>query len=51
MNKYDIIQRIGNKYHVGNTENAEFSYVKALASIGKDIKEYQKVILKGIINF
>ena len=42
MNRFDIIQKIGNKYHVGNTETGEFSYVKAFASIGKDIKDYQK---------
>ena len=42
MNRFEIIQKIGNKYHVGNTEAGEFSYVKALASIGKDIKDYQK---------
>ena len=42
VNRFDIIQKIGNKYHVGNTETGEFSYVKALASIGKDIKDYQK---------
>ncbi|WP_373080393.1 class I SAM-dependent DNA methyltransferase [Fusobacterium varium] len=42
MNRYDIIQKIGNKYHIGNTETGEFSYVKALAKVGKDIKEYQK---------
>lgn len=42
MNRIDIIQKIGAKYHVGNTETSEFSYVKALASVGKDIKDYQK---------
>ena len=42
VNRFDIIQKIGNKYHVGNTETGEFSYVKAFASIGKDIKDYQK---------
>ena len=42
MNRFDIIQKIGNKYHIGNTEAGEFSYVKALATIGKDIKDYQK---------
>lgn len=42
VNRFDIIQKIGNKYHIGNTEAGEFSYVKALASIGKDIKDYQK---------
>lgn len=42
MKRIDIINRIGDKYHVGNTENGEFSYVKALNSVGKDIKDYQK---------
>ena len=42
MKRIDIISRIGDKYHVGNTENGEFSYVKALNSVGKDIKDYQK---------
>ena len=42
MNRHDIIQRIGSKYHIGNMENSEYSYVKALASIGKNIKDYQK---------
>ena len=42
MNRFDIIQKIGAKYHIGNTETSEFSYVKALASVGKDIKDYQK---------
>ena len=42
MKRLDIISRIGDKYHIGNTENGEFSYVKALNSVGKDIKDYQK---------
>ena len=42
MKRFDIISKIGDKYHVGNTENGEFSYVKALNSVGKDIKDYQK---------
>ena len=42
VKRLDIISRIGDKYHVGNTENGEFSYVKALNSVGKDIKDYQK---------
>jgi putative restriction enzyme alpha subunit len=42
VERFDIIQKIGNQYHIGNTENGEFSYVKALASVGKDIKDYQK---------
>lgn len=42
MNRYEIIQKIGDMYQIGNTETGEFSYVKALASVGKDIKNYQK---------
>lgn len=42
MNRHDIIQKIGSKYHIGNMENSEYSYVKALASVGKNIKDYQK---------
>ena len=42
MNRFEIIDKIGSKYHVGNTEAGEFSYVKALSSVGKDIKDYQK---------
>ena len=42
MNRFDLIQKIGAQYHIGNTESGEFSYVKALASVGKDIKNYQK---------
>ena len=42
MNRIDIISKIGDKYHVGNTENGEFSYVQALKSVGKDIKDYQR---------
>lgn len=42
MNRIAIIDKIGAKYHTGNTESGEFSYPSALKSIGKDIKEYQK---------
>lgn len=42
MNRIEIISKIGDKYHVGNTETGEFSYVKALKSVGKDIRDYQK---------
>ena len=41
-NRFDIINRIGDKYRVGNTETGEFSYAQALKSVGKDIKDYQK---------
>lgn len=43
MNRFDIINKIGDKYRIGNTETGEFSYLQALKSVGKDIKEYQKV--------
>ena len=42
MEHFDIISTIGAKYHVGNIENGEFSYAKALKTVGKDIKDYQK---------
>lgn len=42
MQRFDIINTIGDKYHVGNIENGEFSYPKALKKIGKDIKDYQR---------
>lgn len=42
MKRIDIISRIGDRYHVGNTETGEFSYAQALKSVGKDIKDYQK---------
>jgi len=42
MNRIDIINKIGDAYHVGNTETGEFSYVQALKTVGKDIKDYQK---------
>lgn len=42
MNRIDIINRIGDKYRVGNTETGEFSYPQALKTVGKDIKDYQK---------
>ena len=42
MNRFDIINRIGDKYCIGNTETGEFSYAQALKSVGKDIKDYQK---------
>ena len=42
MNRFDIINRIGDKYRIGNTETGEFSYAQALKAVGKDIKDYQK---------
>ncbi|MCF0217185.1 MAG: N-6 DNA methylase [Fibrobacteraceae bacterium] len=42
MECLDIVHTIGDQYCVGNTENGEFSYVQALKSIGKDIKDYQR---------
>ena len=45
MNRFDIINRIGDKYRVGNTETGEFSYAQALKTVGKDIKESPKIHL------
>lgn len=42
MKRIDIISKIGDAYHVGNTEMGEFSYTQALKTVGKDIKDYQK---------
>lgn len=42
MQRFDIIQLVGPKYHVGNIEGGEFSYAKALKQAGKNIKDYQK---------
>ncbi len=42
MDRFGIIETIGGKYRVGNTENGEFSYVQAFKSIGQDIKNYQR---------
>ena len=42
MNRYEMIEKIGSKYNIGNTETGEFSYPQALKSVGKDIKDYQK---------
>lgn len=42
MKRIDIISKIGDQYHIGNTETGEFSYVQALKSVGKNIKDYQK---------
>lgn len=42
MVRYDIINKIGSNYNIGDTENGEFSYAKALKSIGKYLKNYQQ---------
>ena len=39
MQRLEIINKIGEKYHIGNLENGEFSYPKALKTIGKNIME------------
>lgn len=43
MERSKIVEKIGSIYRVSNTENGEFSYAKALKSIGKNIKEYQNL--------
>lgn len=42
MDRFAIINKIGDRYRIGNTETGEFSYAQALKSVGKDIKDYQK---------
>ena len=42
MNRIEIIDKIGTQHNIGNVESGEFSYPKALKSIGKNIKDYQK---------
>ena len=42
MKRYNIIEKIGNKYYKSNLENGEFSYPKALKSVHKNIKEFQR---------
>lgn len=42
MKRFEMIMRVGDQYHVGNTETGEFSYAQALKLVGKEIKEYQK---------
>ena len=40
MNRYEIIQKIGDMYQIGNTESGEFSYIQALKDVGKIIYHY-----------
>lgn len=42
VKRIEIIDKIGAQYNRGNTETGEFSYVTALKTVGKDIKDYQK---------
>lgn len=30
MNRFNIIKKIGDKYHIGNTESGEFSLTKEI---------------------
>ena len=41
MIRTDIISTIGRKYLQSNIENGEFSYVKALKNVGKNIRDFQ----------
>lgn len=41
MKRFEIIQKIGSKYNTSNIETGEFSYVKALKSVYKNIDNYQ----------
>jgi hypothetical protein len=42
MTRYQIIKTVGDKFHIPNIENGEFSYAQALDNVGKKIKDYQK---------
>lgn len=42
MKRQDIIDKIGRNYLTSNIENDEWSYVKALRSVGKNIKDYYR---------
>ena len=41
MERYEIIEKIGREFYASNLENGEFSYSKALNSIGKSISDYR----------
>lgn len=41
MDRFSIINKIGNSYYSSNLENGEFSYPKAFRQIGKDINNYR----------
>ena len=41
MERFEIIDKIGRKFYSSNLENGEFSYPKALKSVGKSISDYR----------
>lgn len=41
MNRIEIINKIGEEFYSPNLENGEFSYSKALKSVGKKISDYR----------
>lgn len=41
MNRIEIINKIGKEFYSSNLENGEFSYSKALRSVGKEISDYR----------
>ena len=41
MERFEIIDKIGNFFYSSNLENGEFSYSKGLKSIGKSISDYR----------
>lgn len=49
MTRFEIIEKIGSNYHTGNTETGEFSYVQALSSKGKDIRDYLNIVKKTYV--
>lgn len=51
MERYEIIEKIGRNFYSSNLENGEFSYSKALNSIGKSISDYRNSNLKKNHNY
>lgn len=49
MTRFEIIEKIGSNYHTGKTEAGEFSYVQALSSKGKDIRDYLNIVTKTYV--
>lgn len=41
MERFEIIDKIGSSFYSSNLENGEFSYSRALKSVGKSISEYR----------
>lgn len=51
MNRIEIINKIGKEFYSSNLENGEFSYSKALKSVGKKISDYRNSNSKRNSNY